>query len=156
MSQGRKGEGKEMIASWIMKRMIDSTFDKAGEKGDAESAIAKVTDDYVNDFGIDVSVGGTVTGKKATIDWYHKWYEQFPKRKLIAKNISFAAYPLCPKNVVMMEWTCEETDKEGKQYKYDGATVTEMKNGKVVRSTEYIACKGLPQLSDLIKPVGKA
>jgi hypothetical protein len=56
----------------------------------------------------------------------------------------------------MTEWTCEETDKEGRVFKYDGVAVTEAKKGKGIRSTEYIACKGLPQLSSLIKPLGKA
>ena len=145
-----------MIASWIMKRMVRSVFDKAGEQGDAESAFTNVTDDWVYDSGLELSVGGSVRGKKSVIEWYRRWYEQFPKRKLIPKNIGFAAYPLSPTNVIMMEWTCEETDKEGKEFKYDGATVTEMKKGKAVRTTEYIACKGLPQLSTLIKPSGKA
>jgi hypothetical protein len=72
------------------------------------------------------------------------------------KNISFAAYPFSPTNVFMMEWTCEETDKDGKQFKYDGVTVMENRKGKTIRMTDYIACKGLPQLSTLIKPSGKA
>ena len=145
-----------MIASWIAKRMVRSVFDKSGEQGKAESAFAIMADDCTYDIPLELSMGGTVQGKKAMIDWFHKWYEQFPKRKLIANNISYAAWPLCPRNVLMVEWTCVETDKEGKEFKYDGVTVTEFRNFKGIRSTEYIACKGLPQLSNLIKPVGKA
>ena len=144
-----------MIASWIAKRMVCSVLDKAGEQGDAESAFANATEDWIYDVPLEVSEGVTLKGKKAVINWFHRWYEQFPKRKLIAKNVAFAAYPLSPTNVIMVEWTCEETDKEGKEYKYDGATVTEMRKGKGIRTTEYIACKGLPQLSNLIKPVGE-
>ena len=144
-----------MIASMIVKRMVRSSVDKAFQ-GDVESAFANFSDDGVYDIPLDISAGGTAKGKKAAIDWFHRWYEQFPKRKLIMKNISFAAWPLSPTNVCMMEWTCEETDKEGKEFKYDGVTVMEMRKGKGIRTTEYIACKGLPQLSTLIKPSGKA
>ena len=144
-----------MIASWIMKRMVRSMVDK-GFQGDAAAAFANFAEDGVFDFPLDISAGGTAKGKKAAIDWFHRWYEQFPKRKLIMKNISFAAYPLSPTNVIMMEWTCVETDKEGKEFKYDGVTVTEARKGKGIRMTDYIACKGLPQLSTLIKPLSKA
>ncbi|MBN2099835.1 MAG: nuclear transport factor 2 family protein [Dehalococcoidia bacterium] len=144
-----------MIASWIMKRIVRSVFDKAGAKGDAEGAYANAVDDITYDIPLELSEGGTVRSKKQVLDWYHKWYEQFPKRKLIVRNIAFAAWPLSPRNVLMVEWTCEETDKEGKEYKYDGAAVTDIRNGKGVRTTEYIACKGLPKLSTLIKPTAK-
>jgi hypothetical protein len=49
-----------------------------------------------------------------------------------------------------------ETDKEGQELHYDGVTVGEMRNMKIVRATEYISFKGLPKLSTLIKPMGKA
>jgi ketosteroid isomerase-like protein len=145
-----------MIASWIAKRMVYSMFDKAGARGDADSAFVNIADDVIYDIPLELSEGGTVHSRKAMLEWFRGWYEQFPKRKLIAKNVAFAAWPLSPRNVFMIEWTCEETDKEGKQYRYDGVGVIEMKNGKGVRATEYIACKGLPQLSALIKPTAKA
>lgn len=145
-----------MIASWIVKRMVRSVFDNAGVKADAETAFANMADDITYDVPLELSEGVTVRSKKEVLDWFHRWYEQFPKRKLIPKNIAFAAWPLCPNNVGIVEWTCEETDKAGREYRYDGATVTEMRNGKGIRTTEYIACKGLPQLSTLIKPVAKA
>jgi hypothetical protein len=96
-----------MFASWITKRMIRSVFDKVGAQGNAEAGFANMTDDCTYDIPVELSVGGTVQGKKAVIDWYHRWYEQFPKRKLIPKSIAFAAWPLSPRNVCMMEWTCE-------------------------------------------------
>ena len=145
-----------MIASWLAKRMVRSVFDKAGAKGDAEGGLAGMAEDCVYDPGVEVPTGETLRGKKAVLEWYRKWYEQFPQRKLTLKNIAFAAWPLMPTNLWMVEWTCEETDKKGNVFKYDGTTVIEMKNGKGIRSTEFIACKGLPQLSTLMKPTGKA
>ena len=145
-----------MIAKWIMKRMVRSVFDKVGAQGDAEGGFANAVDNMTYDLPLELSEGVTVRSKKEVLDWYHKWYEQFPKRKLVPKNIAFAGWPLRPTNVLMVEWTCEETDKAGREYRYDGASVTEMRGGKAIRTTEYIACKGLPQLSTLIKPTGKA
>lgn len=145
-----------MIASWFAKRMVRSVFDKVGAKGDAEGGFAGAVDNMTYDLPLELSEGVTVRSKKEVLDWFHKWYEQFPKRKLIPKNIAFAAWPMSPNNVCIMEWTCEETDKGGREYRYDGASATEMRNGKAVRTTEYIACKGLPKLSTLIKPTVKA
>jgi len=144
-----------MIASMIAKRMMLSACEKAFA-GDVEAAFANMADDAIYDIPPDISPGETLKGKKAAIEWFHKWYEQFPKRKLIPKNIAFAAWPLSPTNVWIIEWTCEETDKEGKEFRYDGATVMQIKGFKSFRHTEYIACKGLPQLSALMKPTGMA
>jgi len=144
-----------MIASWFAKRMVRSMGDKAFA-GDVEGAFANVSDDALYDVPLDISAGGTLKGKKALMDWYRRWYEQFPKRKLTMTNIAFAAWPLSPTNVVMAEYTCEETDREGKEFKYDGALVLQMKGGKGIRATEYIACKGLAKLSTLMKPTAKA
>ncbi len=144
-----------MIASWFAKRMARSACEKAFA-GDVEAAFANMADDAVYDIPIDISAGDTVRGKKAAIEWFHKWYEQFPMRRLIIKNIAFAAWPLSPTNVCIIEWTCEETDKGGREFRYDGTTVMQMRSGKGIRTTEYIACKGLPQLSTLIRPTAKA
>ena len=144
-----------MIASWIMKRMVHSGFVKLGAQGDAEGGFGYAADNITYDVPLELSEGVTVRSKKEVLDWFHRWYEQFPKRKLIPKNICFAAWPMCPTNVCIVEWTCEETDKEGREYRYDGTTVTEMRGGKGIRTTEYIACKGLPQLSTLTRPIGK-
>ena len=144
-----------MIATWIMKRMVRKVHDQVGSQGDAESGFAKFADDGVYDLPLELSTGSTVRGQKAVLDWFHKWYQEYPERRLIVKNIAFAAFPLSPSNVTMAEWTCEETDKEGRELRYDGVAVTEIKNGKAIRVTEYIACRGLPSIPSLIKPSGK-
>jgi hypothetical protein len=55
----------------------------------------------------------------------------------------------------MVEWTCWQKDKQGKEFQYDGVSVLHVKNMKAVHVSEYISFKGLPQLSNLIKPLGK-
>lgn len=62
---------------------------------------------------------------------------------------------MSPTNVVTVEWSLSETNKEGKEFKYDGVTVIHVKNFKTIRASEYISWAGLPQLSTLIKPAGE-
>jgi len=143
-------EGSNLITSWIAKRRIRSDLAKVVQ-GDIDSALAKWADDGVYDFPSNLSVGGTIKGKKAIADWHYKWFEEFPKRNIIARNIAFAAWPLSPSNVIMIEWTCEETDKEGREFKYDGVSVLRIKNSKCIQWSDHISFKGLPQISTLIE-----
>ena len=145
-----------MIASWMVKRKVLRNFDLVSQDDfDVNAIMADWTDDAVMDGSSELGVGETVTGKKAIADSFERWKKEFPKRKQIAKNISFAAWPLSLTNVMMVEWSCWERDKQGKEFQYDGATAMHIKNNKVVHASEYISFKGLPQLSALIKPLGK-
>ena len=145
-----------MIASMIAKRMIRSGILKMNQdKFDVDSLLSTWADDVIWDGTSELGVGGTIKGKKAVAEWFRRWIEEFPKRNFVIKNICFGAWPLSPTNVVTVEWSLSETDKEGKEFKYDGVTVVHMKNGKTIRVSEYISWAGLPQLSTLIKPVGE-
>ncbi len=145
-----------MIASMIAKRMVRSAIAMMNQDDfDVDAFLAHWADDAVWDGTSELSVGETIKGKKAIADWFRRWKEEFPKRKFVVRNICFGAWPLSPTNVVTVEWSLSETDKEGKEFKYDGVTVVHMKNGKTIRVSEYISWAGLPQLSTLIKPVGE-
>ena len=145
-----------MIASMIVKRKIRSSMLKMNQdKFDVDSLLSIWADDVIWDGTSELGVGGTIKGKKAVAEWFRRWIEEFPKRYFVIKNICFGAWPLSPTNAVTVEWTCEETDREGKKFKYDGCTVTHVKNSKIIRASEYISFAGLPQLSTLIKPVGE-
>jgi hypothetical protein len=61
-----------------------------------------------------------------------------------------------PKNFYSVYQKIQKYGSQGKEFSYDGTTVMQMKGGKGIRTTEYIACKGLPQLSTLMKPTVKA
>jgi ketosteroid isomerase-like protein len=124
-------------------------------RGDIDSILSSWADDAVYDFPSDISVGGTIKGKKDIAEWFHRWYKEFPERNFVVNNIAFGAWPLSLTNVVMAEWTCTETDKEGKGFEFDGVSVVHVKNFKSVRITDYISFKGLPQISELLKPVGE-
>jgi len=146
-----------MIASMIAKQMARSYFEQFNKDDfDVNAAVATMTDDCVFDHSSEIGPGETRKGKKAEADWFRRWKEEFPKRKFVVKNICFSAWPLCPTNVCMVEWSLTETNKEGKEFKYDGISVSHTKNFKMVRGADYIAFAGLPQLSNLIKPTAKA
>ena len=146
-----------MIASWIAKRNVRSAWDLMGEDDyDVEAVVAGFSDDAVWDSTSELGVGETLRGKKAIADWFQGWKKEMPKRKFVVKNVCLKGTFLPgPNNVYMVEWGCVETDKDGRELRYDGVTVGEMRNMKIVRATEYISFKGLPKLSTLIAPIGK-
>jgi ketosteroid isomerase-like protein len=146
------------IESMIVKRMVRRAWDTMGQDDyDVDALMAGFSEDIVWDNTSELGAGGTLSGKKNVADWFHRWKKEFPKRKFVVKNVCLKGSCLpSPNNVTMVEWGCVETNKEGKEFQYDGVTVLEMKNMKVFRASEYISFKGLPQLSTLIKPTGKA
>jgi len=146
-----------MIASMIAKRMVRSAIAMMNQDDfDVDAFLAHWADDAIWDGTSELSVGETIKGKKAIADWFRRWKEEFPKRKFVVRNICFGAWPLSPTNVVMAQWSLTQTDKQGKEFKYDGVTVAHTRNMKTVRVTEHISFAGLPQISTLIKPSGKA
>ena len=75
---------------------------------------------------------------------------------MVLNDVCFKAWPLSSSNVWMIDWSIAETNKEGTQFSYDGVMVLHVKNFKMVRGADYISFKGLPKLSTLTKPKGKA
>jgi len=146
-----------MIASMLAKRMVRSDVAKMNEDDmDVDAVLARWADDVIWDVSSELGVGETLKGKKAIADWFRRWKEEFPKRKFEVKNICFSAWPLCPTNVTTVQWSLAQTDKQGREFKYDGVTVIHTRNMKIVRVTEHISFAGLPQISNLIKPTAKA
>jgi ketosteroid isomerase-like protein len=146
-----------MIASMLVKRMVRSAMTMMNQDDfDADALLAIWADDAVWDGTSELGVGETIKGKKAIGDWFRRWKEEFPKRTFEVKNICFSAWPLMPTNVTTVQWSLTQTDKQGREFKYDGVTVIHMRNMKAVRVTEHISFAGLPQLSNLIKPIAKA
>jgi len=144
-----------MIASWIVKRMMRSYFDKINQDDlDVAAATAGMADDCTYEHSSELGVEGIRKGKKAIAEWFQGWKEEFPKRKMVLKNVCWSAWPLSPTNVCMIDWSITETNKEGLEFKYDGVMVLHTKNFNVVHGADYISFKGLPKLSTLIKATG--
>jgi hypothetical protein len=73
-----------LIASWIMKRMVRSMSDKAWQ-GDAESTFGNMADDGIYDFPLEISVGGTIKGKKAIMSSIANGMSSSPRGKLLSR-----------------------------------------------------------------------
>ena len=147
------------IASMVAKRRVRSSWAiSSRSRVDTDSLLKTWADDAVWDGPAELGVGQTIKGKKAVAEWFQRWEQEFPQRKLVPKNVCMkGTFWPSRNNVLMVEYTCTETDKQGREYMYDGVTVLHIKNmTKVAKVTEYIAFAGLPQLSDLLQPMGKA
>ena len=146
-----------MIASWIVKRMALSAFEKfSADDLDVDAVVAAMTDDCTYQHSSELGVEGVRKGKKEIAEWFQGWKKEFPKRKMVLNDICFKSWPLSPSNVWMIDWSITETNKEGLEFKYNGVMVLHVKNFKMVRGADYISFKGLPKLSTLIEPTGKA
>ena len=146
-----------MIASMLAKKKVNSAFSLMGQDDyNVDALLADWAEDAVWDGTSELSVGETLKGKKAIAEWFEKWKKEFPKRKFIIKNVCMKGTFLpSPTNVCMVEWTCWERDKQGKEFQYEGASILRMKNMKLFHVSDYISFNGLPQLSSLIKPLNK-
>jgi len=147
-----------MIESMVVKRDVRRTWDLMSQDDyDINALMAGWAEDGVWDGTSEFGVGETLKGRKAIAEWFQRWKKEFPKRKLVVKTICMrGSFLPSLSNVVMVEWTCCERDKQGREFQYDGATAMHIKNNKVFHASEYISFKGLPQLSNLIKPLAKA
>jgi len=147
-----------MIMSMLAKRMMRASFEiMSRDHIDTDALLKDWADDAVWDVPSELGVGQTIKGKKAIADWFHRWEQEFPKRKMVLRNVCMKGTCLVsPNNVEMVDWTCLETDKQGREYRYDGATTIVIKNMKAARLTEHISFAGLPPISSLIKPTVKA
>ena len=131
-----------MIASWIVKRMIVSSFNIMSQDHiDIGAVLKSYADDCV--YGATSEAGeGTVKGKKALTDWFQNWEKENPKRKFEIRNIAFAAWPLMPTNVVMIDWTLTRVNREGEVFRHSGYSVCYMKRYKMVRGHDYMVSCG--------------
>lgn len=149
-----------MIGAMIGRRKARSAFEMMN-RGDIDSMMADWADDATFDYPSITSVGGTLKGKKEIAEGFRMAFEEFPKRKFTVKNICFReAFPLLSMLfgtfVIMVDWTVEETSKEGKELKYEGLTVAHGKRGKFIHVRDYISFLGLPPIPTMMKLSDKA
>jgi ketosteroid isomerase-like protein len=142
------------IASMVAAKKVRAAWTTMSRSHIDTGALLKDwADDAVWDGTSELSVGQTIKGKKAIADWFHRWEQEFPQRKLVEKNVCMrGTFWPSRNNVIMVDWTCRETDKQGREYTYDGVTALHMQDMKIVKVTEYLSFAGLPQLSSLIQP----
>ena len=149
-----------MIGAMIIRRMVRSGFE-AMNRGDIDSILAGWADDAIFDYPSIISVGGTLKGKKEIAAGFRMAFEEYPKRKFVVKNICFQeVFPLLSilfgTYVITIEWTTEQTSKEGKELKYDGLTVIHGSRNKHTHVRDYISFVGLPPIPTMMALSSKA
>ncbi len=146
------------LAAFMVKQVLRSVNDKLSQEHiDTAAVLRWWADDAVWDVPAELGPGQTIRGKQAIADWFHAWEEAFPKRRLEVKRVCVNGFYLPGRtSVTVAESTYTETDKGGREYAYDGVTVLQSRNWKIVRATEYVSFAGLPQLATLLQPDTKA
>ena len=142
------------IASIMARKKVRAAWTNASQSHiDTDALLKDWAEDVVWEGTSELGDGPTIRGKKAVADWFQRWEQEFPQRKLVEKNVCMKGTFLPRRdNVIMVDWTCRETDKQGREYTYDGVTALHMQDMKIVKVTEYLSFAGLPQLSSLIQP----
>ena len=140
--------------------MVRSAYEMMN-RGDVDSVMAGWADDAVYDSASEIGVGVTIKGKKAIAEWHKNYVDEFHKREFTVKSVCLQeTLPLLATligtSVIMVDWSITESNRNGKEFRYNGASVFHMKKGKCIYAADYISMVGLPQLPTLTKPTEKA
>ena len=126
-----------MIGSIIAMRKVRSAYTKLNQ-GDVEAFFADWADEAEWNYPPDVSVFGSIKGKKSIVEWFRRWIDQYPKRKFVLRNVLVRdIFSFTATNVVAVEWDLSVTTKDGKDVEMQGVTVVEIKSFKAIRATDY-------------------
>jgi len=127
-----------MIGAIIGKKMVRSQYDRLN-RGDIETFMAGIADDATFIYPGNVSVGGEIKGKKAIDEWFHKLMEHYSKISITLKNVFVTnVLALGSTNIFAVEWDEIATNQDGKDFKFSGVTIIDVKRGKATRIQEYV------------------
>ncbi len=127
-----------MIGAIIGKKMVRSQFERLNH-GDVETFMNGIGEDAIFFYPDNVSVGGDIKGKKAIDKWFHNMVDRFPKINITLKNVFVTnVLALGSTNIFAVEWDEMLTNRDGKEFKYSGVTVIDVKKGKATRIQEFV------------------
>jgi len=127
-----------MIGAIIGAKLVRSQYDRLN-RGDIETFMSGIADDATFIYPSNVSVGGEIKGKKAIDEWFHKLMEHYSKISITLKNVFVAnVLALGSTNIFAVEWNEIATNRDGKDFKFSGVTIIEVKRGKATRIQEYV------------------
>ena len=127
-----------MIGAIIGAKLVRSQYDHLN-RGDIETFMSGIADDATFIYPSNVSVGGEIKGKKAIDEWFHKLMEHYSKISITLKNVFVAnVLALGSTNIFAVEWNEIATNRDGKDFKFSGVTIIEVKRGKATRIQEYV------------------
>ena len=127
-----------MIGAIIGKKMVRSQYERIN-RGDIETFMSGIADDATFIYPGNVSVGGEINGKKAINEWFHKLMEHYSKINITLKNVFVTnVLALGSTNIFAVEWDEIATNRDGKDFKFSGVTIIDVKKGKATRIQEYV------------------
>ena len=109
------------------KRVMDD-FISAVSSHDAEKLATCFTEDC---FYQDMALGGTMRGRKAVKAGYTEIFTAIPDFKLEVISLFIAD------NWIGSEWIMTGTSSTGKSFSTQGASISELREGKIKRNTDY-------------------
>ncbi len=126
-----------MIGAIIAKKKMRSAFANLNRR-DLPAFLANVAEDSTYVVPGNISVSGTIKGKKNIEEWWKKFMEQFPKANFTLKNVFVQnIFAFSGTNVAAAEWDVVLTNREGADFQENGITVVNIKKGKIVLASVY-------------------
>ena len=126
-----------MIGAIIAKKKMRSAFASLNRR-DLPAFLANVAEDSTYVVAGNISVSGTIKGKKNIEEWWKKFMEQFPKANFTLKNVCVQnIFALGGTNVAAAEWDVVLTNREGADFQENGVTVVTIKKGRIVLASVY-------------------
>ena len=127
-----------MIGALIAKSKVNSSYGLLNSR-DITSFLANWHDESTFVYPGRVSSSGEFRGKKAIEEWFRRLFDQFPTFKITPKNVCVKnIFDFVGTNVVTVEWTEKNINKDGKKVDVSGVTVITLKFGKAIHAKDYI------------------
>ncbi len=127
-----------MIGAIIGAKLVRSQYDRLN-RGDIETFMAGIADDATFIYPDNVSVGGEIKGKRAIGQWFYRLMEHYSKISITLKNVLVTnVLALGSTNIFAVEWDEIATNRDGKDFKFSGVTIIDVKKGKATRIQEYV------------------
>lgn len=127
-----------MIGAIIAKKKIRSAFANLNRR-DLPAFLANFAEDCIYVVPGNISVSGTIKGKKNIEEWWRKFMEQFPKVMFTLKNVCVQnIFAFSGTNTVTAEWDDALVNREGKECPGEhGVTVANIRKGRIVLLSVY-------------------
>ena len=126
-----------VIGAVLVKRYVRKAFENLMQR-DMDTYLASWADDAVFIYPGTMSVSGETRGKKAIVEFWQKFLDQFPSFKFTIKHVCVERIgAFGGTNVVTAEWDIAGTNKDSYEFQNSGITLIEGKKGKAVLVKDY-------------------
>ncbi len=127
-----------MLGAILAQRAVRNAFDAIG-RHDVEALVAMFDEDGVFEFPGNTVVAGQFRGKEVIRAWFQRFFDRMPVIQFTLRHVSVAnIFALGATNVLHVEWSVKETDREGHSYQLTGVTAFDVGGGKARKVRDYI------------------